>query len=195
MWEGILSLLACHKLESVTLYIEELAQTINDAQVEQMAQAWPALQKLVLLNEEEAAGDPLVTLQGLACLAQHCPSLKTLSIYVDATRLQEEEPILKTGRDVDHLDLLFMVEDEQEDRAADYIAKMWPNLRTRTTFLWNGAGGEEEEAEAEQREQWERLWAKVDGRLGRKSAVALRYLCEFYLTSVFITPLTLLIPL
>ncbi|KAH7927599.1 hypothetical protein BV22DRAFT_1006684 [Leucogyrophana mollusca] len=62
--------------------------SINDAGIEELARAWPALTALHLNKAAGWEAPSQITFQGLAALLQHCPKLSTLSIDVDFRSLE-----------------------------------------------------------------------------------------------------------
>lgn len=87
-------ILACHEMEFACLQGHGLSRWVGDGELQTMAQAWPLLEELVLIDTSQQLQHahprnnqghaPSMTLAGLACLAIHCPQLARLITCVDA---------------------------------------------------------------------------------------------------------------
>jgi hypothetical protein len=73
----------CHLLEAVVLCCYE----IHDADIEEMAKAWPALQLFQLRSSGVGREEPrpTLTLRSLYSFALHCPHIHQIRLAVDAT--------------------------------------------------------------------------------------------------------------
>jgi len=75
---------ACHNLTQ--LHIRHGCDTsISDAELCQMVSAWPKLEALSIGGL--SIGNTIITFRGLIDLLRLCPSLTSLSLVIDATKL------------------------------------------------------------------------------------------------------------
>lgn len=171
-WEDILPLLSCRDMEDVSLIFIGSAVVLGDVEIELMAQAWPHLELLEIDDPNmEYGGDPdddeelTATLLGLIPLAQHCPSLKSLSISVDTCGVDEADPCPYIAFNVKHLNLQWsrasLIEESDADAIAEFIARMWPNHDSEEQRTkWETEGGDGDQIEA-----WTEILEVVDFRL------------------------------
>ncbi|KAJ7782571.1 hypothetical protein DFH07DRAFT_791174 [Mycena maculata] len=110
---------------------------LDDAFLEEMALAWPQLQKLDLSPGcQSARYVPQITLAGLIPLAQHCPSLASLALVMNAT---DVDPFVKEkpGRGITNRSLvdLNVVESPltSPGAVASFLSAIFPNLQRVTT--------------------------------------------------------------
>lgn len=172
-WEDILPLLSCREMEEISLTFIGSSAIIKDGDLKSMAQAWPLLEKLEIKDLDLEDGHdtysnvpPAATLHGLIPLAQHCPSLNTLSISVAVHGVGEEHQSLDVVSNVENLNLGWSWADPTDsadklDDVGAFIVKMWPNQeRAPDRTLWLDSGRDEQQTDT-----WAYIWEIVDARL------------------------------
>lgn len=161
-WNDLLPFLSCKLITRFRLECRIISSLIDNNRLNSMALAWSHLNELDFQNLshfwEENPQAPLVTLQGLTCLAERCRALKKLRISVDARHLPDEvaAPAVSLGVKEVHLDN--SLADEREDQISVFISKMWPNLENgvQTSHRINPTPGS-------QHDRWTRIQGKVKG--------------------------------
>ncbi|PFH47527.1 hypothetical protein AMATHDRAFT_67573 [Amanita thiersii Skay4041] len=82
-------LLNCPNLNSFEL-VHDNPILITQAEVEVLAEAWPNLETLILNNEPVFINCSTLTLEALIPFAKHCPRLRHLGLFINASTLGHE---------------------------------------------------------------------------------------------------------
>lgn len=133
-------ILDCHQMSFASLRGNGLARWIGNRELSMVAQAWPEIEQLELIDTSQElqrpppnhndGHPPSVTLAGLGCLATHCPKLGRLLICVDA---REPVPLpfpQVVGTSVHEVRLSYSWvpgEVTAERAVAQFLVHMWPN--------------------------------------------------------------------
>lgn len=131
-WGDIVPLLRCPLLEELRMEGPEATSIFDDTRLLMAAQAWPRLRVLQVEEDRELETlpedleFPSVTLQGLGCLATHCPLLEFLTISVDACAPAVIPTVQSTS--VKHLAFHRSPIDGPVNDVAWFISRMWPNI-------------------------------------------------------------------
>lgn len=175
-WESFKPLLALPLLEEVELTGDDLARTIGDPQIRDMAQAWPLLRSLIVVDchlrrtrtrrRLGMGGEypPAATLLGLSTFATNCPGLKELVIAIDARAVPKDIALLAVGQKVESLRFPDSWADERVLEVAKFIAKVWPNHRYPALGICNCDG----RVDVGRDERWEAIWRKASELIGRR---------------------------
>ncbi|TCD63646.1 hypothetical protein EIP91_005163 [Steccherinum ochraceum] len=76
----------------------DLPIVLSQANVTEIASKWPSLEVLLLNCEPlDPSEDGTLTLDALLPFARHCPNLRELGLYLDATRISEDEVALQAS--------------------------------------------------------------------------------------------------
>lgn len=134
-WSDFSPLLDCACLEFVSLYGHDLSQLLRDEELFLMAQSWPQLRELDLIDTlsdipDAGSTPPAATLRGLDCLAAHCVHLRKLTISVDARNPDPDSlpPVVGTSMVDVRLAYSWVASGEESEMAlVNFITNMWPN--------------------------------------------------------------------
>jgi hypothetical protein len=83
-FETLRPILMCPNLTSFEI-IHKYPIILRLEDVEELASKWPSLETLVLNNEPASMHEPSLTLRALLPLARHCPLLRQLGLFLNAT--------------------------------------------------------------------------------------------------------------
>ncbi|RDB15061.1 hypothetical protein Hypma_005428 [Hypsizygus marmoreus] len=67
---------------------------LNESDVEEVAKAWPSIQRLVLNHTPKHLHDGVLTLGSLLPFARHCPHLETLALFISADAVEPARSVL-----------------------------------------------------------------------------------------------------
>lgn len=188
-WADIMPILACHSVQNISVHGDCISAILGDEQVLCIAQAWPCLRSLVIVDSclerwrldlqttcpQRGSRDPhipMTTLLGLGAFAAYCPSLSCLIIPIDA-RETPNIPILgATGCAVQEIGFPNSLVDEGEQRVARFISSMWPN-HTHTEIAeldqrWEKVWAPSLRTPGENEERWSRVWSLARELAGAK---------------------------
>ncbi|KAJ7123590.1 hypothetical protein C8R44DRAFT_784060 [Mycena epipterygia] len=160
----VLSIMFCFiNLVSVSLN-HPFGFDLNDADIFNLACAWPRIEKLSLGYIIGWSRRPRVTLYGLYAFAQHCPNLGYLAMPCDATGLPEWEPA-STEASQTRLKWIDVKESAIDDigRVAAFLSSVFPCVTIRAD-----RNDELEGEEAEYSGRWEKVGHIVKESLGKR---------------------------
>lgn len=100
---------------------------IDDAMVQDMAVAWPKINKLSLIGDVTPL-DSEISLAGLMPLAEHCPKLKSLTLAFDARSVPRKAPPSLAHRRLSHINVMNSPLQDR-DAVAAFLNNIFPNLR------------------------------------------------------------------
>lgn len=143
-WADFAPILDYHQMEFACLQGHGLPEWLGNGELEALAQAWPLLQELELIDtsqdlqsappQPDHGRPPTTTLAGLACLAIHCPVLERLIICVDARDPLPTPLPTVVGTSVTDIRLSYswVPSGRDEEKAvAQFLARMWPRQLER----------------------------------------------------------------
>jgi hypothetical protein len=128
---------------------------IDNTFLEEMATAWPRLERLTLGLNSSRGRRSEVTLAGLVPLAQYCPNLKFFSLTFNACRIE------RPGRDFRNHQLhqlgvgFSSMLDADVTAVAEFLSDIFPNL---TSICWSPTLKPEEGS----RERWKQVAALLN---------------------------------
>ncbi|KAJ7772246.1 hypothetical protein B0H16DRAFT_166659 [Mycena metata] len=143
--DELLRILFCFtKLTSLQLTSAAIF-TIHDGTMMDAAQAWPCLEDLVLDSYHRPLTPPLLTLESLYSLAQHCPRLRFLRLRLDATSLPTARPLSNALAPQRELTSMRIAQSaiSQPRAIARLLSDIFPNVRTisRAQYLGEPPAG------------------------------------------------------
>jgi hypothetical protein len=152
---------------------------LDDAAIQSMAVAWPKLEVLVL-GGHHWGREPTITLNSFVSLATHCPELRTLGIFLDASisRLDNFNVNI-CNRNLDVLQVGASVLDETSQVAA-YLYRLFPNL----TDIFGWAEFIDDEGEVLYTK-----WAEVQDLINESRRIGKRW------STLSLKPSSLLVPI
>ncbi|KAJ6464362.1 hypothetical protein C8R45DRAFT_877673 [Mycena sanguinolenta] len=132
--------------------------SLDDADMEAVAKAWPDISTLYLPGSKYRGPPPRATLSGIRAFARHCSGLVILSTPFDASLVPEEDVLLPH----EALRLLIVEDAVIVDSAAvaEYIGAMFPKLQAISTGILGRA--ELAEDERERADRLHALWKEVE---------------------------------
>lgn len=164
-WRDIRPILSCPCAQNVSLSGHRISTVIGDSELRSMAEAWPLLQSLAIVDDyleirrltshilgtgtdTNSLCIPSASLIGLTPFALHCPLLTSIAISINARGTLSETSVQGVGLKVKSVrfpNSLVLVEGEHH--VADFIKRMWPNQR--------------HSALKEEDDSWARIWKLV----------------------------------
>ncbi|TDL15769.1 hypothetical protein BD410DRAFT_822996 [Rickenella mellea] len=137
---------------------------ITDDDMDRLARNWPSLESLKLNAEPVILDNPKITFASLSSLAQHCPNLTRLGLYLNPS----PHDLPKPGMPFKMLKSLEFGTSpiQSEDHAALYLSEICPLSCTVevgvtwTDELKSGIIDNEDVADGEMRRRWE-CWEQV----------------------------------
>lgn len=176
-WDSFKPLLTLPLLEEINLTGDDIARTIGDPQLRDMAQAWPLLRSLIVidchlrrtqLQTSRRLGmggeyPPAATLLGLSVFATNCPGLEELVIAIDARAVPKDIALLAIGHKVETIRFPDSWADKRVLEVARFIAKVWPNHRYPDPGLCACNG----RLDVGRDERWEVIWRTASELSGR----------------------------
>ncbi|KAJ6587511.1 hypothetical protein DFH09DRAFT_976857 [Mycena vulgaris] len=129
---------------------------LDDADVGEMARAWPRIESLELRCASDMP--PRITLRGLAFLAQHCPHLSSLKMDFDATAVPEWDGTAATNP-LQTSPTRVLVENcpiVTPGPVAAFMSRIFPNATIRMGS-WDEDGELRSEAEILNLRRWEEV--------------------------------------
>ncbi|KAJ7495550.1 hypothetical protein FB451DRAFT_1478478 [Mycena latifolia] len=121
---------------------------LDDADIFDMARAWPRLEFLALIGY--LALKPRVTVQGLYAFAQQCPNLDYLAIMVDATVVVPEPRVGSVSQDTLRTLSVSRSPIQVPNAVVAFLSAIFPRVNVDSDFYYEDPGSEE----LEYRDRW-----------------------------------------
>ncbi|KAF5383298.1 hypothetical protein D9615_004776 [Tricholomella constricta] len=139
-------LLKCPNLTSLEI-VHHHPLGLQHADIEELARAWPAAESLLLNTEPADLIHSPLTLRALLPFAQHCPNLRALGLFLDATATADLE--LELGPEVQTPQFkalrrlamgVSLLDDASTGAAALFLSRLCPersNLKLDSGITWD----------------------------------------------------------